>query len=256
VPLIEVLSGGHWSAQHAALPANSTLDDVSCGSSRACIAVGSSNDHGVVAVWNGSTWTVERTPEPPGATSQLNSVSCGASSDCTAVGSVTEVENGFSVTDTLAEAWDGSGWAIQNTPDAAQAQTGSGQFTGVSCPSRTACVAIGTNDAGQTIVEQWDGANWQNAPAPGGSGSLNAVACGSSDACTAIGSIQRESRHGEINQVLAELWSAGRWTTEAAPSPSGARLNRISCTSDGACTAAGSYSTSANVQLPLVERFS
>jgi hypothetical protein len=59
---------------------------VSCAIATACSAVGQSG--GTLAeAWNGTTWTIQPTANPPAATSsRLNSVSCATSSACTAVG--------------------------------------------------------------------------------------------------------------------------------------------------------------------------
>src|SRR5204862_347064 len=82
-------------------------------------------------VWDGSSWSVQPTPNPMGGSnSELVGVSCTSSSACTAVGN--------SSSGTLAEVWDGSSWSIQPTPNPAGAS-----LAGVSGTSARACTGGG-----------------------------------------------------------------------------------------------------------------
>src|SRR5262249_60236217 len=65
----------------------------------------------------------------------------------------------------LAERWNGSRWRIIPAPSPTHAS----RFTGVSCPSPTVCVAVGSSASGaRTLAEPWDGTTWtiQRAPDP------------------------------------------------------------------------------------------
>jgi hypothetical protein len=65
---------------------------VSCATVTNCVAVGSSTNSSGASVtlaeqWNGSSWSVQTTPNPSAALdSYLSSVSCAAATSCTAVG--------------------------------------------------------------------------------------------------------------------------------------------------------------------------
>jgi hypothetical protein len=54
------------------------------------------------------------------------------------------------------------GWEIQSTPNSSAAE--SSELNGVSCPSATACMAVGDYVDGSgvdmTLAEQWNGTNW------------------------------------------------------------------------------------------------
>ena len=55
---------------------------------------------------------------------------------------------------------------------------------------------------------------------------------------------------------MAEVWNGSSWAIQSTPNPSGAKnpvLNAVSCTSSTACTAAGDYTISAGVRVPLAE---
>jgi hypothetical protein len=85
---------------------------VSCRTGNFCEAVGYSATGGVsggaittlAEMWNGQTWTIEPTPNPPGASnSYLTGVSCLGGNFCEAVGySATGGVSGGAIT-TLAE---------------------------------------------------------------------------------------------------------------------------------------------------------
>jgi len=55
---------------------------------------------------------------------------------------------------------------------------------------------------------------------------------------------------------LTELWDGASWTIQSTPNPTNGKdpvLNAVSCTSSTACTAAGDYTISAGVRVPLAE---
>ena len=139
--------------------------------------------------WNGSSWSVQRTPNPAGATyGQFAGVSCPSQRFCTAVGFLT---NGADIEVTLAQRRHGTRWSIQQTPNPGGAR--SSGLNGVSCPSLRSCAAVGffTDRAGTlaTLAERWNGNSWaiQRTPNPIG-GALVGVSCASRMACTALGS--------------------------------------------------------------------
>jgi hypothetical protein len=119
--LAEYWNGIDWSIQTVPLPnvgepgQGAILGGVSCASATSCTAVGGyTNSSGmqvlVAEYWNGTSWTVQTTPSPVGATqSELAGTSCNGASACTAVG---EYTNGSGVQVPLAEKWNGTSWTI------------------------------------------------------------------------------------------------------------------------------------------------
>ena len=270
--LAERWNGISWSVQATPNPVGaqgSGLSAVSCTSATACTAVGSTSpsegtDLTLAERWNGTAWSVQATPNRPGAQgSSLSGVSCASATACTAVGSYTN-SSGTQVT--LAERWNGTSWSVRATPNPADAQGSA--LSAVSCTSATACTAAGsyTDSAGNqlTLAERWNGTSWtiQATPDPAGpvDSFLNGVSCTSATACTAAG----DTTDSAGNAVtLAERWNGTTWTIQATPSPGlSAALNGVSCTSATACTAAGSYRSTAGNHgapapgLPLAERYS
>jgi hypothetical protein len=209
---------------------------------------------------SGSTpqWVIQPTAQPAGdGTRQFTSVSCTSPTACIAVGTLTYNRGRFG--HTLAEAWNGSRWNVQSTPDPAGAQ--GSYLSGISCSSPAACTAVGWYQSRRNLVysipliEVWNGTRWAIQPTqiparPLGS-QLFDVSCASPTACTAVGT-------NGGNSLLAERWDGSRWTIQPAPDPTPggdpafSNFYGVSCSSVTHCTAVGDYDKNfANV--PLAE---
>src|SRR5437764_13184423 len=79
---------------------NTELEGVSCTSPSDCIAVGNSTSGAFSERWDGTSWSLQSIPNPPGAS--LAGVSCTSPTACTA--------GGTSSSGTLPEAWEGPTW--------------------------------------------------------------------------------------------------------------------------------------------------
>jgi len=66
----------------------------------------------VAEAWNGTSWSLLRTPSPGSTNNELRGVSCTSASSCLAVGDDIGIGNGH----TLAEIWNGTKWAVVPTP--------------------------------------------------------------------------------------------------------------------------------------------
>lgn len=274
-PLAERWNGSAWTMQHTPTPvgtAQSTLTGVSCASTTACSAVG----YGVkgpanvglplAESWNGTTWTIQSTPNPPGTRSgrTLSGVSCTSSTACTAVGAVVGSAG------PLAERWNGTSWTIQTTPD-----PGGGSFTNVSCPSATDCVAVGQFMDG-LLAEHWDGTSWsaQQIPKPAATyATLSSVSCTAATACIAVGDDGAGGNWGDV--PLVEQWDGSSWTIQPTPTlpttnwdgtawsiqstpnpliTTDSTLSSVSCASVTFCTAVGQFTPGSNAEMALVEQ--
>lgn len=171
-----------------------------------------------------SRWRVERTPKGVG---DLSAVSCYSADACTAVA------------DEVALRSDGRRWSSEKTarPRASRRW----QLSDVSCPSGTACIAVGRLNPRASrsvaLAERWDGSTWhvQRLPVPGGestSSDLSRVSCTSPSACTAIGHV------GLHSDLLIERWNGTKWSIQRLPDTS-IELSDVSCTAQALCTAVG-----------------
>jgi hypothetical protein len=262
--LTERWDGTSWAIQQTPNPPDATyspvLVGVSCASTIACIAVGNyENSAGTDVMlaerWNGTSWSIQRTPNPTGAKgSYLTGVSCASTTACTAVGyfgaANIEVPQSPGLRP-VAERWNGTSWSIQRTPNPAGAT--SSQLDGVSCASKTACTAVGSyiNSFGTavTLAERWNGTSWsiQRTRNPAGPWSrelnvLVGVSCASTTACTAVGKYENASG---TPMPLAERWNGTSWAIQRTPNPAAGRtfwyilLSGVSCASTTVCTAVG-----------------
>jgi hypothetical protein len=158
-------------------------------------------------------------------------------------------------------AWDGRGWRLQSTPEP---KPGSSPLAGVSCTSRTLCVAVGeylqsvlydptamhTVPILMPFTERWDGVGWSllpfpSLPAGGEQGGLQAVSCTSGGGCIAVGRY-----FGQTHGLFAERWDGRDWSLESMPEPVSAAaisdqgapyIGGLSCSSSRSCTVVGYY---------------
>jgi len=242
----EMWNGSAWSAQPIPSPVGSTstnLRTVSCANAAFCEAVGeytdgSGNTLSLAATWNGTSWAVQPTPNPPGATfTVLDAVSCAEAAACEAGGDFQLTSNPVA----LAESWNGSTWQIQPAfrPPGAAANN----LSAVSCVSAVFCEAVGSHPersglATVSLAEAWNGAIWkiQRTPNPARATSglrlsLAGVSCVSARFCEAVGSSSSAAGAG------AEMWDGSAWSLQVVP---GGALTSVSCTSATFCMAAGS----------------
>jgi hypothetical protein len=138
----------------AGAAAGSELDRVVCSSPTSCMAIGqfwsAPAPHPGLSFaerWDGATWTLQPTLNPPGTDeAPLNGLSCASPSDCTAVGFYVDRTLAFR---TFAEHWNGGAWTIQSTstPPGALFTT----LLGVSCLSGAGCTAAGNINLGARV---------------------------------------------------------------------------------------------------------
>jgi hypothetical protein len=118
-------------------------------------------------------------------------------------------------------------------------------LTGVSCPSATACIAVGygqksTGTGIGSFAEDWNGTSWTaKTVADAQTVGLNSVSCSSAKACTAVGSL---SLGTQGSAPLAERWNGTSWTAHRLPVPPGTTtgvLASVSCPTATTCVAVG-----------------
>jgi len=234
-----------WAVQPTPNPLirGGNLAAVSCTSPTACVAVGwrinrAGTQVTLAEVWNGTSWSVRQTPNPPGARqTELVGVSCTSATSCLAVG---DTFSPASRSMPVAEAWNGISWSIQQVPN----PPNGGVFNGVSCVSASACVAVGGLSGtlnNLAFAGVWNGTSWslQQTPNPPETreSTLLGVSCISASHCTATGSYGI----GTGTATLAEVWNGTSWSRRKTPTPqTSGSLAGVSCTSASACTAVGS----------------
>jgi hypothetical protein len=223
------------------------LTDIACTSSSACTAVGSYLKEGVTKTlaerWNGTSWSIQTTPNPESGSAELLGVSCDSSTSCTAVG-----KQGSSP---YAMRWNGTSWSTSTMPTPSGAVETSPQK--VSCPNSSFCFAVGSyrekTGPNKTLTEKWNGSSWSVTaspnPAESKGSTLAGISCTSSTACTAVGryntAVEFEIFPTE-SKTLVESWGGSEWQVQSSPNPGGKKLPQfagVSCSAANACTAVG-----------------
>jgi hypothetical protein len=243
-----IWNGSSWTSQPIQAPSGATftsLGAVSCSSAQECEAVGSFSTSvsttagpGLAEGWNGTSWTVQSTPNPAGAALvNLNGVSCVAAGSCEAGGFfVYSAQSGNLLP--VAQGWNGNSWVLQAA--AAPPRATPNILNGVSCASATSCEAVGTavdvlgNETG--LAQAWDGTSWKIQPVPepaqssgGAKAIMNGVSCVSASFCEAVGF----SAAGP--GAAAWDWDGTSWTAQPVPGPDA--LESVSCPSAAFCMA-------------------
>lgn len=260
-PQAQIWAGTSWVSQPIGSIAgarSARLAAVSCASATACTAVGDYTSlHGqhypLAERWNGTAWARQDLPAVPDSRAgSLLGVSCAAAHACTAVGQYFDLAK--RKWRMLAEAWNGTTWAVQPTPTPSGHGAGfySPALSGVSCVSPAACTAVG-RFADLTLAERWDGQRWtiQTTPNPSTTESILAgVSCPSVTTCITVGAYYDSTG---MEASLAERFDGTAWTAQSTPNPAdggSAYLYGVSCPSASACIAVG------EADATLVERYS
>jgi hypothetical protein len=262
--LAERWNGTRWRIQPTPNPPGGGwfLLAVSCTSPSACTAVGGrlappGKPTGTLAErWDGHTWGIQPTPNPPGhGVKLLNSVACTSRSSCMAVGNEFDPATGESL-GTLAERWNGRTWRIVPTFKPAPAGPNAG-LNGVACTSATACTAVGNQTLARTLAERWNGHTWSVQATPNPAGAQNialaGVACPARTVCTAFG-LALTVPGAPV--TLAERWSGGKWRIQPTPGLAAYDIGfpAVACPTVSACYAVASY-TNNGPSLTLTERW-
>lgn len=241
------------------------LNGVACASATECWAVGSftapnNSLQTLIERWDGTSWSRVNSPNTsPNVSEQLLSVTCVSPAECWAVGDTHLIGDVSGGSLTFIELWDGSTWTIIDAPSPNYYES---ELNGVACAAADVCWAVGKADgpprlgrgAPVTLIEQWDGVEWQivASPNPLDGSFLNAVTCATSDDCWAVGQGQiivptgPGSGHTAVASV-AEHWTGSQWTAVDGggfADGNGFQLNGVGCVSVSSCWAVGGNGTS------------
>jgi hypothetical protein len=186
----------------------------------------------------GLNWSTMPGPTPPVPGGALIALSCASAQFCMSVGPYDTAEGPTSSVE-----WGGSSWSQVSIPE-------NEDLGGVSCLSRTFCMAVGGDKAsGLPLAYEWNGSSWSGLALPStATGQLVGVSCVSTTDCEAAGI----SGNG---QSLTARWHGQKWSLQASPSPD--TINwffSVSCTSATFCVATGQGETG-TVESSLIEQW-
>ncbi len=250
-----------------------TLYGVTCADAAHCVAVGDvlpidkdaaigdpdgdgQATHTLVETSDGSTWARQASPDEGRGGAQLSSVSCPTTTDCVAVGFYRPDPFPASATiappdSPLIESDSGGRWQVVDGP----ATGANSVLTSVSCPTESACVAVGYTTVGQSdgtpvesfFVESFEAGSWSFvplSPAAGTTSELNSVSCPTSSTCVAVGDAAPVSSPTDTAPLVEEMEN-GVWTAPTLPSQSSGRgiLYDVACPVPGRCVTVGNAVT-------------
>jgi hypothetical protein len=234
------------SARHSTAALAGRLSGVACASTKSCVAVGgrsptSSGPGGTLTEkWNGTKWSVVKSPDPSGSTgATLNGVVCTSAKSCLAVG---DYFTSSRATLPTAESWNGTKWSVVKVPVPSGA-TGA-YLASVSCASAKNCQAVGASGASgeldqNTLAESWNGTKWSivpsPSPVPGKPNALSGVACPATTECWAVGLYFPVSE----GAGLTEKWNGSKWSAVTTPASKGGQLIGDGCFSTADCLSVG-----------------
>jgi len=247
--LIERWNGTNWSMVASPNPPGenyASLSGISCSTDTSCEAVGHDTTAAwaktLIEHWDGSSWSIINSPNPPGITYvDVSGIACQSSTDCYAVGNYSS----HTWARTLVERWDGLSWSIVASPNPHGLIA---WLSAVACPNSSSCYAVG-HSATQALSERWNGRSWSIVAHPSPPGrDLLGISCSTSTRCVAVGASDYKTLIDQLNGTS--------WSTVVSPTITGATfptLNGISCERASTCYAVGANPT--NVAEPLVERW-
>lgn len=251
--LLETWDGRGWSASAVpALPEPSSFEAAQCDPTGGCRVVGWSSTSGVatpfVDSWDGRRWTLALLPIPGQGANDggfLRSIACPGPRSCLAAG-LLSTNDGGDGTATLAEAWNGSGWTLLDTPSPEVLTGDMSALQSIACAAPNSCFAVGFyargnvfNTAPQPLVEAWNGSAWsavsRASPNSASQGELNAVDCPAPSTCVAAG---WSTGAGSSRRGLVETWNGLQWGTAGGLDLVG-EWHGVSCPRPGLCLLVG-----------------
>jgi hypothetical protein len=182
---------------------------------------------GLVAQWNGSTWTRVTVPLPNNnnMASNLDAISADSASDVWIVGTyLYEVNSSDYSEETYSLHWNGSAWSIVPMPLNPGTNPNVGYaLDAIKANSPTDVWAVGeeynlTTNTSSTLIEHYNGTKWSivPSPSPGSSGVLNGVT--TSNATNSVWAVGDYTPTGSsVVQTLTLNWNGNTWSTVASP---------------------------------------
>lgn len=237
-------SGPTWHVTSALPSPFQTPGAITCTSTSDCLAVGSSDNNGVVptiirSTNGGKSWAAfSLSATFSGVVGELDGISCPSASSCFAVGSDASGVVGVMLESKKANTSSGSSWTLASLPGSTQ------PLWGISCPSTSDCFASG---GAQTSESDGDILATTNATAsvpawklskgvPSGLGDLYGISCSSTKDCVAVG--QEPTGASAIVETTSADAKSPKWAKERYPSASDGPLYAVSCVKT-ACYAVG-----------------
>src|SRR5947208_2900163 len=203
--------------------------------------------------WNGTRWSLVRSPNATNGYNFLNGVAVVAANDVWTVG---QAANGNTY-NTLVEHWNGVAWSIVPSPNDS---TDDNILFGVAAVTSNDVWAVGIACCSKTLAIHWDGASWSVVPTPVFDPNatnqvlIGIVALSSDDIWTAGQYIV--PLQGSAQFTLTENWDGSNWNFVPSPNAqnSNNRLHGITATPNGTLWAVGTTGVFTRPERTLILR--
>ena len=221
---------------------------------------------GLVARWNGSTWTRVSVPAPStdGLASNLNAISADGPNDVWIVGTYTdEISSTFFPTETYSLHWNGIAWSVVPMPLVGSSNVNAFfHFNAIKADSPTDVWAVGDQGiagttTGSTLIEHWNGTAWSVVPSPSPGSGSDLTGVTTSNAANDVWAVGDETpAGGTVAQTLTLNWNGTSWVTvPSADAATGASvLTGVATTPGAAIIQAVGLSGSSGAENPLAEQ--
>jgi hypothetical protein len=202
--------------------------------------------NGLVAQWNGSTWTQLTVPIPNNNTylSDLDAISADSASDVWIVGEyMLEVNPSDFADETYSLHWNGSAWSIVPMP----LEPGTNPdveyvFHAIKANSPTDVWAVGESvnaaepSSAATLIEHYNGTAWSIVPSPSPGTGAELTGVTTSNASNDVWAVGYDTPSGSsVAQTLTLNWNGNAWSTVTSPNGStGSSLLLSAATTPGA----------------------
>jgi hypothetical protein len=250
-PVLLTYDGTRWTLVNG-LPIDFPAG-VSCASASDCTVVGFDHDEHQIAAaahWDGTHVTSTVVFEDPSWDSVFRAVACPPGGGCVAVGGQSVFDGPFTEAQPMMQTSSGGAFSLSTTPPPHGA--GSAGLAGISCPSASNCVAVGSalppinehayHGGSIAYAAHWDGSHW-SAVTPkrvaGQTQLLDAVSCPTSTTCIAVGGTEPAEGFPPAYTPLAERWDGTGWSRLPVPSGVSGTWTSVSCVSATHCVALG-----------------
>jgi hypothetical protein len=184
---------------------------------------------GLVAQWNGSTWSRVAVPLPSGAgpTSTLNAISASGPDDVWILGTY-ELSSTDLRSETYSLYWNGSTWSVVPMPlNPSSNIEAFYQLNAIQVNSPTDVWAVGSSDVtnsttgvttGSELIEHWNGTAWTIVPSPSPGSGSGLYGVTTSNAASDVWAVGAYTPAGTTQtQTLTLNWNGTEWTQVASP---------------------------------------
>jgi len=201
---------------------------------------------GLVAQWNGTSWTRLTVPQPSNdnLASNFDAISADGPNDVWIVGTYellvtpNEMQN-----ETYTLHWNGTAWSVVLMPlEDPSNPNNEFLFNSIKANSPTDVWAVGESfnaavpGSGTTLIEHWNGTAWSIVPSPSPGSAANLTGVTTSNAANNVWAVGYDTIPGTTQlQTLTLNWNGTAWATVASPNAgTGSSLLLSAATTPGA----------------------